>query len=91
MAILIRPEVSDDIELIDKIVAAAFGSNDEAKLVRLIRERDESIMSLVLTILPVLAAFAYGIIGGDFFRYISIVPLIALVVGYLGMKKLQKL
>ena len=47
MAILIRPEVSDDVELIDKIVAAAFGSNDEAKLVRLIRERDESIMSLV--------------------------------------------
>lgn len=43
----LRPEKTEDIESIDRVVGEAFGDQAEVRLVRLIRERGEALISLV--------------------------------------------
>ena len=47
MNLVIRPEQPGDFESIDRVVGDAFDARGEVKLVRLIRERGESLISLV--------------------------------------------
>jgi len=46
----IRLETIDDIGGIDSLIGAAFGSEDEVRLVRLLRNRGELLVSLVAVI-----------------------------------------
>ena len=47
MGVYIRNETHDDISAIDTLNREAFGSEDEPKLVRLLRDRGELVVSLV--------------------------------------------